>query len=239
VTVTVLQLSDIHLTAAGGELGGIDPDARLTAVLAAWEAVDEDADLVLLTGDNADDGSVEAYARLAAAVARLDAPVVALPGNHDVPATLAAVLGEPPVVELGAWRIVGLDTSRPGQVHGTLDVPAALDVLDQLDERPTVVALHHPPASTSAHEWFQLDGGADLLAGLGERPWVRAVASGHLHEVFDIEGPGGLALLGAPSTYSAIAHDGTTLRFDVDEPRGARVLHLEDDGTFSSTVLVA
>ena len=237
--MTVLQLSDIHLTAAGGVVQGVDPDERLATVLAAWGAVDEDADLVLLTGDNADDGSAEAYARLAAAVAPLGAPVVALPGNHDVPATLAATFGEPPVVELGAWRIVGLDTSRPDQVHGTLDVPAALDLLDRPGGRPTLVALHHPPASASTHEWFRLDGGADLLAGLAERPWVRAVASGHLHEAFDIEGPGGLALLGAPSTYVAIAHDGPAFRIGVDEPRGARVLHLEDDGTFSSTLLVA
>jgi 3',5'-cyclic-AMP phosphodiesterase len=239
MTVTVLQLSDIHLTATGGELRGTDPDFRLATVLAAWEAVGKRVDLVLLTGDNADDGSEEAYVRLAAALAPLDAPVVALPGNHDVPATLAAVFGPPPLVELGAWRIVGFDTSRPGQIHGTLDVPATLDLLDHLDERPTVVALHHPPTSASTHDWFQLDGGADLVLGLGERPWVRAVASGHLHAVFELEGPSGLALLGGPSTYTAISHDGDACQFDADEPRGARVLSLHDDGTLSSTILVA
>lgn len=239
MTVTVLQLTDMHLTAAGGEVDGIDPDARLAAVLEAWAAGGEDADLVLLTGDNADDASVGAYTRLAAALVPLGAPVVALPGNHDDPATLAGVFGEPPVVELDAWRIVGLDTSRPRQVHGTLDVPAALDLLDHLDDRPTVVALHHPPASPSTHPWFRLDGAADLLAGLGERPQVRVVVSGHLHQAFEAEGPGGLALLGAPSTYTAIGHDGSTYRSRIDAPRGARILHLDDDGTFSSAVLVA
>jgi 3',5'-cyclic AMP phosphodiesterase CpdA len=65
MTVTVLQLSDIHLTAqAGGPVLGVDPDAGLADVLAAWVDLGEAADLVVLSGDNTDDGTFDAYRRL-------------------------------------------------------------------------------------------------------------------------------------------------------------------------------
>lgn len=236
----ILQLSDTHLSrVAHADVNDRDPDARLATVLAAWAALGQAVDLVLLTGDNADDGSIEACRRLAAAVAELGAPVLALPGNHDVPSVVASAFGTSTPAEVGGWRVVGFDTSRPQQVHGTLDVGAALAVLDGLDDRPTVVAIHHPPVSRSTHPWFQLDGAQELLVGLAARPHVKILASGHLHDAFDLEGPAGLALLGCPSTLLAIGHRGDEMEMAAEGPTGARVLNLEDDGTWASTVLVA
>lgn len=240
MTGTVLQLSDIHLTAArGGPVSGCDPDERLAAVIAAWVATSRPADLVVLSGDNADDGSAAAYARLAAVTGQLAAPVLALAGNHDVPAEMEAAFGGQSVAEVGAWRIVGLDSSRPHQVHGTIDAAAAAALLDGLDGRPTIVGIHHPPVSRSRHQYFQLDGGDELLAALGARPHVRALISGHLHDPFDFEGPAGLALLGCPSTLVSMRHTGDTWETAAGGPTGARVLDLGDDGTLVSTILAA
>lgn len=240
MTTTVLQLSDMHLASAPGEpTYGRDPDARLATVLTAWADRDETADLVVLTGDNTDSGAAEAYARLATTLQPLDAPVLAVPGNHDVPHRVAAVFGLRQTAEVGAWRVVGLDSSRPQQVHGTVDVPAAMELLDSLDDHPTVVAIHHPPLSPSRHEWFRLDGAAELLDALAARPHVRAVISGHLHEEFDYDGPGNLSLLGCPSTLVGIEHHGDSYEVGGNTPTGARVLHLEDDGTVTSSLLTA
>ncbi|MDQ6840363.1 MAG: metallophosphoesterase [Actinomycetota bacterium] len=240
MTATVLQLSDTHLRAwPGGQVSGADPDRRLKAVLDAWQAVGQRADLVVVSGDETDDGSATAYARLAEALDPLDAPIMALAGNHDRPDVMAARFGRSTTAEVGAWRIVGLDSSRPEQVHGTVEVPAALAVLDALDDRPTVVGIHHPPLSRSSHPWFRLDGATELLEGLGVRSHVRAVISGHVHDLFDFEGPGGTALLGCPSTLMAMAHDGDHYERCVGGTTGARVLYLGDDGTMASTVLVA
>jgi Icc protein len=240
VTVTVLQLSDTHLTDdPSGQVNGRDPEARLRAVLAAWSADGRRADLVVLTGDNADDGSVAACHRLADLLAGLGAPVMAVAGNHDLAGSVTTVFGPDTEAEVGAWRVVGLATERPGQVHGTLDAGAALRRLDDLDVRPTVVALHHPPVTTSTNPMFQLDGADELLAGLAARPHVRTVISGHLHEAFSFTGDGGLALLGAPSTLYGIRHEGDTYRLSADSPTGARVLTLDDDGTCTSELLEA
>jgi len=239
VTAVVLQLSDTHLRAEPGPgADGRDPDERLATVLAAWSAVGERPDLVVLSGDNADDASAGGCRRLQQAVAALGAPVLAVPGNHDDPAVVAEVIGGPRVAEVGAWQVVGIDTSRPGQVHGTVDVDALCATLDGLDRRPTLLVQHHPPRSRSTHPVFQLDGAGDQLGALAARPHVRVLASGHLHDAFELAGPGGLGLLGCPSTLLAIAHHGDEMEMGADAPTGGRVLRLADDGSWSAELLV-
>jgi 3',5'-cyclic-AMP phosphodiesterase len=236
--VTVLQLSDTHLRRTPGELvSGHDPDARLAAVLEQWRQTGWSADLVVLTGDNADDGSVEAYRRVQAALAPLGAPVLALVGNHDDAANQRSVFGDATVADVGGWRVVGISSAVPNQVHGTVDAALAAQQLDGADRRPTVAAIHHPPVSRGGHEWFRLDGADDLLAVLAERSHVRLLVSGHVHDVFEMAGPESLTLLGCPSSLVAIAHDGETFEIGADAPTGARVLHLADDGSYSSTLL--
>jgi Icc protein len=239
----VLQLSDIHLTGhPGGPVSGYDPDARLRTVLDAWRDRGQTPDLALVTGDNTDDGSVEGYRRLLRALEPLDAPVLAVAGNHDRPTVMAEVFGASTEAEVGAWRIVGVDSSRPAQVHGTVDVAATtarLDALAAQDRRPTVLAIHHAPSPPSTNPWFQLDGAGDLLDELRLRPQVQLVVSGHLHLAFEVGRSGGPTLLGAPSTIMGIAHDGDRYEIGAPVPTGGRILTLGDDGTWSSELLVA
>jgi Icc protein len=236
----VLQLSDTHLTRTVGErVYDRDPDERVAKVLAAWHGTGEQADLVLLTGDLADDASAASCERLALAIAGLGVPVLALPGNHDDPAAVAATWGDDTIAEVEGWRILTADTTIPGQIHGAVDVPAVLARLDALDARPTVVAVHHPPLSRSTGDQFRLEGAAELLDGLAARPQVRAVVGGHLHDAVDLQGPDDLPVLLCPSTLMGIVHAGDQMQIDPGAPRGARVLHLADDGTLTSRVLQA
>lgn len=240
MTATVLQLSDTHLRSDPSErVYERDADARLTAVVEAWVATGERADLVLLTGDLADDGSAAPLERIAAAVAPLESLVLAVPGNHDRPDAVTSTWGGSAVVEVGRWRVVGLDTTIPGEVHGEVDVAGAAATLDGLDDRPTLLALHHPPVSRSTGPMFRLDGAEELLDALRARPHVRAVVAGHLHDAVELTARTGLPVLGAPSTLMGISHSGDDMRIDPSAPTGARVLRLEDDGTFSSCVLEA
>lgn len=233
---TLLHLSDTHLCAVPGTpVMGADPDARLEAVLGAWVARGERTDLIVHTGDVTDDGDPGACDRVAEQLASLLSRIVMTPGNHD---DGCALVGEASHTTIGAWRVVTARTPVPGEVHGAVDAPALMARLDELDDRPTVLALHHPPRSRSTHEWFRLDGAQALLDGLAARPHVRAVLSGHLHDAFELQGPGGLLLLGGPSTVASIAHVGTEMTFG-DGPTGARILRLHDDGRLEHELLVA
>lgn len=201
--------------------------------------------LVLLTGDLAEDGSAAAYRRLRAALAAFDGtPVMAIPGNHDDPAVLAEELPTAWSVGLGRWSVIGADTTIPGEIHGELGPDrraALLDAIDATDAtgpEHVLVALHHPPEPGCACAWFQLGDGGALLAELAGRPRVRAVVSGHLHHAFDRD-HGPVRLFGAPGVLNAYRHGPPTHEPDPHGPAGARILHLHDDGTITTMVVVA
>lgn len=234
MVIRLLQLSDTHFAAGGAEVNGRDPAVRLAAVL---DAVRVDVDALVLTGDLADDGSRAGCERLAARLAPLGRPVLAVPGNHDDPRAVRDVFG-PDVLEVGGWRLVGVDTSRPGRIPGAVEVAAEMARLDAYDDRPTLLAMHHPPVSPSTHPWFELAGAAELTAAVARRPHVRALLTGHLHHPFEAEA-GGVAVLGAPSVLIAFRHDGDEVVMGGADTTGARVVSLHDDGTLTSSLIRA
>lgn len=238
---TVLHLSDTHLTDVPGRLVmDVDPDARLGAVLDAWARTGRRADLIVHTGDHSDDELPGGPLRLAAALAPLGAPVLAVCGNHDLPSAVRAAFGAAHSAEVDGWRVVGLESSVPSEVHGWIDAEVAMDLLDSYDTRPTIVALHHPPRCRSTNPWFRLEGADELLAGLAARPHVRALLSGHLHDACEPAASPGLQLLNGPSVLAAIAHDGDDMVINAPgAPTGARILHLHDDGTLTHELLLA
>ena len=137
-----------------------------------------DIDLVLVSGDVADDGSPEAYADaldLVGSFARDRGAAQAwCVGNHDARVAFAAILGtghrdtddrdvgSPTTAEacaatseVSGVRVVTLDSLVPGAVSGRIGAEQ-LGWLREVLARPapagTVLALHHPPISVSP-EW--------------------------------------------------------------------------------------
>jgi 3',5'-cyclic-AMP phosphodiesterase len=228
---TVVQISDTHLT--------IDPDPRaappspdgcLDLVLVALG--DVRPDVVVLTGDIADDGSREACERVRDKVVRLGGVLVATSGNHDDPEAVAVTFGARSAIDIGAWRLELFDTSVPGRIDGALDVAAAIARIDAAAPRPTFVALHHPPRSPSTNPDFRLAGADELVDAVVTRPHVRVVVSGHLHESFE-RAAAHVRFVGAPSTWYALAHDGPDYRHAADGAVGAHVYELDEDGSFT------
>lgn len=223
----VLHISDTHFTAPGGvsEHPEIDASARLEAVLAAVAAEDVTPDLVVHTGDLADDASGHAVEAVHARLAAIG-PVVAVPGNHDDPAAVRDVCG-PPVARLGPWRVVGIDTVIPGRVegHGGELAGAVADL-----DGPTLVLMHHPIRSHSTHHWFRLEHAPGLEASLAAAGRPVVVLSGHTHEVYDASLAGGrVRLLGGPGVFYALRHRGEAWTF-MPTGTGAQLLELHADG---------
>ena len=243
-SVCVVQLTDSHIFAdAQQRLLGMDTLASLNAVIDLVQAECAQIDLVLATGDITQDASEQGYLRFIEAVSRLPGPRHWIPGNHD-DAVLMAQLGNRydlnrDWVDIGAWRIVLLDSSVPGHVHGLL-APQQLSRLDQAlasaGTRHVLVCLHHHPVPIGS-DWMEplgLHEAQQLMSRLDADPRVRAVLWGHIHQELQQQ-RGSLQLLASPSTcvqFAVASHDFAT---DTLAP-GYRWLRLHDDGRIETAV---
>jgi Icc protein len=244
----LVQLSDPHIGAAWD--GGGDPAASLAATVEAVRRLPDRPDAVLVSGDLAENAAAAEYELVRDLVARLDAPIHALPGNKDDRDALRRCFELPgatgtPIqyaAELGPLRLVVVDSTRPGEARGELDRErlAWLDAeLTAAPDRPTIVAMHHPPLLTGSGAWDELGlptaDRAALTEIVGRHPQVQRIVAGHVHRTI-VAGLGGCGVLAIPSTYVQARLDlaADAIAF-VDEPP-AFAVHAPTDGGLTSYV---
>lgn len=230
----LLHISDTHLLGpdSESEYPEIDPHTRLVTVLAAAFLAGP-FDAVVLTGDIADDGSREAVLQARELVLPVAPIAVAVPGNHDRTDVVVEVFGTEPV-RIGAWQIFGAATNEACEVAG--QGRPVLDLLDSCNG-PAIILMHHPVRSRSTHPWFTLGDAGELEQRLLKHRAPPVLLSGHTHEAFE-DVVGNVRLLGAPSTFYGIAHDGEQWE-PHGAPTGVRVIGLADDGTIQTQPVLA
>jgi Icc protein len=238
------QISDCHLSArADTPYRGLSADAGLAAVfkaVATWQP-----DALMLTGDLSEDGSAASYQRLAAQVGQLDIPVCALPGNHDVPELMQRYFPHGPyqgpwLQQAGDWKLVMLNSARPGRIDGCINGDDLLRVNECLEgDDPALLALHHQPIAMGS-PWidkYMLDQPQALLDCVASHSQLKAVVWGHVHQAFEAQ-IGTVRFMSAPST--AANSLPANARFTLD-PAGpaCRWFELFADGRFESGILYA
>lgn len=214
----VAQITDLHL--------GFDPDdpdefnrQRVDRTLAVLAALDPVPDLLLVTGDIADNGDdADAYRRYKEAIRDLPFPVYPAMGNHDSREAFLAAFPETPTeggfihyaIEGHDLRILVLDTLEPGRHGGNFCSRRAAWLSARLDEapdRPTLIALHHPPFDTGI-PWLTEDPDALWVGRLREivegRRHIVALVSGHVHRPI-FTSWSGIPLMVCPSTAPQVA----------------------------------
>jgi len=192
----MLHLSDLHF-------GHHDP------ALAAGFADDinaQGADLVVASGDFTQVGTKREFEQAREFLDRLQAPVFAVPGNHDVPAVnIFRRFLDPyglyrryispdlePFLEMDGVVLVGLRTSRRARLewnwgHGTISRGQLEDLEERLSHASPdalrVIVAHHPllfptePMIQKTKRVKRADDALATFASLG----VRLVLSGHFH----------------------------------------------------------
>jgi Icc protein len=239
--VQVLQVSDLHLLREMGHLVyGQDSDTNLNKALGRVEEEYSVFDLVIATGDIAEDAAAASYQRVLNHLRGLAPAMRWIPGNHDDPETMRAVASEEMLasIEIQGWSIIPLNTRRPEHDEGQI-APTELDrlrtLLERSSDRHALIALHHPTVELCDNPICKLTNRSELWNVLTRYQHVRAVISGHLHRAFDQEHDG-IRLLGAPSTCVQVNHTDHT--FTMETP-AVRVLELRTDGSVSTAVLSA
>ena len=211
----IAQISDTHLRASGRPLHGqIDTERALDACIDHLRRLDPAPDAVLATGDLADGGLPEDYARLRNAFDRLPMPVYVIPGNHDHREALRDAFADKGYLPLTGeflhytvedypLRLIGLDTVLPGEVGGAI-CPARLawlgERLAEQPERATLVFMHHPPFSTGIGfmDSPPLEGAEELRRLILRHAQVRQIVCGHIHRAIHVSWAGTTAAI-APS----------------------------------------
>jgi 3',5'-cyclic AMP phosphodiesterase CpdA len=256
--VIIAQITDLHVGFHGSA-----PDEpnkkRLETTLAELASLTVKPDLVLATGDLSDKGDAQSYRDLMRIFAASGLPVYPALGNHDSRATFREVFSDALFHEgflqyvLEDWpvRIVVLDTLEEGAHGGGFDVARAAWLDRQLSaapDRPTLVALHHPPFPSDI-PWLttqpQAGWAARVEAVIARHAQVVRVISGHIHRAIFRQWAGTLAAVCASTSPQVAlemadmdAHETDNRRLIVAEP-ASYMLHVWRDGVMQSHCGVA
>jgi len=170
-------------------------------VLASIDALKPRPAAIVVSGDLVDRGEAEEYEALLEIFREVDIPTYFGVGNHDRRAPfLAALEGNGAerdangfvqyAVDLGAMRLVVCDTLDETQDSAAFCSDRAdwlAATLDAEPEKPTIIALHHPPI-VSGVQWMDPSPSDPWIGRLANairgRSQVRVVVCGHVHRTF-------------------------------------------------------
>jgi 3',5'-cyclic-AMP phosphodiesterase len=246
VPLLVAQLTDTHLFADEHQT------MKDFATVQSFQAVlDQLAqfrpDLLLLTGDLSQDETIASYQQLRDRLAPLQIPAYWLAGNHDqsledmTSVLCTALISPEKSFDRGGWQFILLNSMLPQQVQGRLSTEALASLDQQLQQqpnRPTLVALHHPPLAIDS-AWMDaigLENRDEFFAVLDRYPQVKLVVFGHIHQEFD-RWRNGVRYLGAPSTCVQFSPSSEEFAIDPDRQPGFRLLRLAGDGSYETQVV--
>ncbi len=245
---TLLQITDLHLRQRAGEpLLGVDTDASLRGVLQQAMALHQ-PDALLVTGDIVHDPHPAAYQRALDIIAEFyTGPLLLLPGNHDIANQMTPNAYGHNQLDLGAWRIVVLDSHVDDTPGASIDPQHWQQVQQRLQaagEQPVLLATHHPMVAIDC-PWLDKDriqNSAELLDWAAANSAVQAVAFGHAHQEVAVDyqaqtptGERTIGLRGAPSTCFQFAPNSASFAVTRQAP-GYRLWALYEDGGWSSQV---
>lgn len=235
----ILHLTDCHLLAeAGRTMLGIDTFASFQSTLNHANQHHGPFDLLLLTGDLAQDPCAASYRRLKRSLDNLATPYLCLPGNHDAVDIMRAELaGCDDAYRLDHWRIISLNSQKADSPVGRL-AESELTRLESLlrteAEKPALLAMHHPCLSCGT-PWLdpmQIENGEQLIRLLQGFPQVKLLLCGHIHQEFNQKLDHAM-LLATPSTCFQFTPGALEFSLDNSTP-GYRIVELFDNGDWRS-----
>lgn len=171
----IAQITDLHLGFDGKD-AVCQNTTRLRMVLKELNEMVLRPDVVLCTGDLVESGESWAYEKLREEMSVLDYPVYYGLGNHDNREAFAQSFPEAEfndgflqyTIEDGPVRIIMVDSLKMG-FHGGDFCEIRRDWLSarlaEQPDRPTLIALHHPPIET----------GIAWMTARYKAPWVTSL----------------------------------------------------------------
>lgn len=244
-SLAVLQLTDTHFMAdAQQNMLGINTEAYFLQVLEQAFARNQHYDVIVVSGDLAQDPCAASYQRLSRHLAAYQIPVLCLPGNHDDVLLMQRWLNtghcscaKQHVFE--HWQIICLNSQivdEPGGYLARNELRQLEQMLHAYPEHHALIAVHHHAVPTDS-EWMDtmmISNREDFLQVLQANTQAKVLINGHIHQEFS-QTIGHLRILGSPSTcfqFTPRSHDFSIAR----TAPGYRSLTLHVDGTLETRV---
>ncbi len=244
-SVLILQLTDLHIRSESGRtMAGIDTEHNFREILKYAHTKHEKIDLILVTGDIAEDPCQSSYQRVYEELEKYQIQTLCLPGNHDDFTLMQQFISGNQVncikhIQFNDWQVICLNSQKIGSQGGVLSPKEFVFLKDTLNKHAnlnTVLAVHHHPLPTKSYwmDTMEIENSDELFTLLRDYPQVKTIICGHIHQDLEIEKEGKL-ILGTPSTcfqFKPLCKDYT---LDDKEP-GYRILELFPKGNFKSQI---
>lgn len=236
---TILQLTDLHILPNHGEtLLGVDTTHYFELTLQHAHQQYGSFDLILLTGDLAQEPCEASYQRIASHIKPMRTPCVGLPGNHDDFELMSAIFNEATLncakqTTLGNWQIVCLNSQKPNSPAGRLEESELFYLQQSLKEHPdspTLLAVHHPCVASGSMwlDTMQIENSDELIRIVERFSQIKGIVCGHLHQELERQ-IGHSRLYATPATCFQFTPKSDTFDLDTLSP-GYRVFKLHDNG---------
>lgn len=244
--ISLLQITDMHiLSTPQATLLGINTAHYFQAVLEMAFAEKPHFDLILLTGDLAQDPCIASYRLILNRLEAYHIPCICLPGNHDNYVLMQQILNTELIncrkqVFLGNWQIISLNSQIIGSEKGHVSNKELLFLEECLSSHPNhnaLIAVHHHCMATKS-EWMDtmmIDNSAELLAITDKYRQIKVITNGHIHQVMDIQTES-VRILGTPSTCFQFKPESKAFNLDNTTP-GYRTIKLYKDGRVESQAI--
>ncbi len=195
--LTIAQASDLHICKDGAYAYEVADTARsLKNFLRHIKKLPFSIDVLCVTGDLSDDGSISSYSIVKESLDTLPFPYYVIPGNHDNKKNMEKVFTNLPWLQdyygdrmvysfsIDGKKIIFLDSIEPGEASGSITSGALEKVSKELSTGDdTLVFLHQPPFPTGIGfmDKQSYKNREEFLSLMDKFPNVMLVGCGHIH----------------------------------------------------------
>lgn len=194
--IKIAQISDSHLLDHKAKtIHEINPYTRLSNVIRYINK--KKYDLILFTGDIANDGSKKSYIQFQKLIKKLDDQIIIVPGNHDdidnlikiIPQSKKLIIAPRKEIKIKNWYFLYIDTVVKNKNHGFFSKKCINNLKINLMKKcgaPICVIMHHHPFDIGLPmiDQYKIQNTENFSRQLTRD--VKLVIHGHIHSDYTI-----------------------------------------------------
>ncbi len=242
---SILHISDLHiLPEPNDKMLGIRTEYYFNLILETAFQTQASYDLILVSGDLAQDPCTASYQRIATALKRYDTPCIFLPGNHDDWPLMQKLFNSGKMScnkhhLFQHWQMICLNSQKLTDPKGLLELHELDFLTHSLKAQPNkhaMIAVHHhcTPSNSKWLDTMLIENHQAFFDRLRPFPQVKLIVNGHIHQVIETQIQG-IDILTVPATCFQFKPNCKNFALDNIAP-GYRVINLNPDGQIDSYV---